>query len=200
MKHSTIEASCLRIAAPAEVVHAMLLRQIPVLTAALPHRRLEFCDPHAAEANAPETIRISFHAPRATDLVCEYAGLLTFGVYAPRAATEITGWVSGGGGQSAAVASDLERALIGTAPTLCMASLSMTRAAINSLGLAGVLPDTIGRRDPDLRRLSGREVCVQRPLWLSYAQQAENPEDRATALNWIRASISETSWLNTPVA
>ncbi|NNK78879.1 MAG: hypothetical protein HKP40_09230 [Litoreibacter sp.] len=196
MKHTKIEASRFLVSAPSVVVHAVLLRQLPILMTTLSHIRLCFSDPGPDHRDPETAIRIGFEEPSAPNLTHEYAGTLTFSAYVPRTAVAVTGWVAGGGEQNGAISSELEKSVFGMEPAIRMSSLSTAQATMKTMRLAGVLPDIIGRKDPALRRLDETSGFVQRPLWLSYAPSADNREDRATVLSWIRACISESAWLN----
>jgi len=174
----------IRIGALPSVISHVLIPRVNELWQERPYLRPVFENRVYEAGLGMSDVALVFNLPESGRLKTRRCGSFPFALYAPR------GWQRGDGWASltdryAAQYAEARRAFFGGDAVLKAESFAQLIPAMNSLGLACVLPAVMAADQPDLVHVQGSGRDVVRDLYLIYHESRSDDDDLRAVADWI---------------
>ena len=185
-----------RITAMPFVHHSVLIPGLATLRKARPNIRV--CLRNRAESLGlgDTDIVLRFGRPDAGRLVARKVADLRFHAFCRARQTPRPGWIGVAEEFDDRPSNRLGVELFGSEPSMRCDIFEHVLEATKATGMAGIIPDVLGRQDPALDLVPGCRQGIEVEIWMAFHQSRREDVALRGVADWIVGAFADTAWAN----
>lgn len=187
-RHGTGETTTVTLSGPPVLLDAVLFPSLGTLLKAHPHINLVMQARIHSEGLGDADIMVRWGKPDSGRLITRKVGNLAFRPYRLVGSTS-DDWVALEGEMDSAQQYQLGTRLFDRPPRVRVSTAAQKLPVMLQTGLAGIMPDAIGRRETALEALSDEAIEID--FWYAFHSSRKGDKALAEVTNWLIEAVAE---------